>query len=621
MRTDGRNSIQKIRRIAAAALVLAMAAIRPVYAETETNPTDAADTRVLSFTKDGLEAELETVPGETGFTALIHVVNQSPYVERIRVDIALPDDCVLVCTEGADTEIDVAEGTSHTFALTFGPEPVASVVPLMLAVAALVVAVGATALFCIRRGTKSAKHLCALFMAAGATILFMLPSAAADTVRSFTLSDTVTVNGEEIAFTATVSYHYHFEETEVHKTTGMKQFDITYYWGPHGDDILNEDYIRAIAECGFTAVPIENNTRENNQAALKLLAKYGLRCSALWDARINAAAFSETPMTQAEVNAVIESVSADYRDYDNLFGYYIMDEPSAERFPNLAKVITALRRYEPDREGMINLFPTYANAQQLGRDTYLAYVSDFVKEVNPHYISYDHYHFQQENKARSGFFTNLEYVRQVGLDTGLDQMQIILLTQHYNYADLTPTQITWEVNMSLAYGMKRISYFTFWLDKNLVDEGWTNGCMSYTGEIYPHYYDVQAINQWLLPLGTELFDKQSTAVFHLSPERNIEPQCVAYQPYGDLGEIAGEDAVIGFFDDGSFMIVNKNYKEGDRRIRSYTLLDHASGLTYFDTTDAAWKSLDDASFSSKDENGKYVITLDPGHAVLLRVAS
>ena len=84
-------------------------------------------------------------------------------------------------------------------------------------------------------------------------------------------------------------------------------------------------------------------------------------------------------------------------------------------------------------------------------------------------------------------------------------------------------------------------------------------------------------------------------------------------------EIDGDDAVIGFFDDESFMIVNKNYQDGAEYERKYTLKDHRGGPEYFDTDTGEWRSADGASFMSYDENGCCVLTIAPAAALLLRV--
>ncbi len=600
----------------------------------------------IAFTaeKDGLRAWLTTSKNTDGKpeTAQVRLDNlSSVYAEKITVSLSSSDGAVWVYTApvalptgnepsasvagNTAGPVDIAVGTDMTFTFlaqrtdttTVGSED-KGCRTASRAGAAMISVISALGVALCFRSTKLTRRFFGILLVC-VTVLAVatLPAGASDTVRSFTVS------GESggVTLTAEVSYHHNFKEKEVAGSTGMEKFEITYFWGPHGNDILNEEYIKAIADCGFTSIPIENNSIENNKAALKLLKKYGLTCSAMWDPRINHLVHTTENLTAEQVDATVKEVVDDYREFDNLRGYLLRDEPSAKHFPRLGMIVSAIRRLDPERSSMINLFPNTVSPGTLGSKTYAAHLDELCDIVDPHYISYDQYVLTEDGKCNPRFYDSLEKIRRAGLKHGKDYMQIILLTKHSNknthYADLTPTQITWEVNLDLVYGMKRISYFTFWMDKDLIDDGWTNSCMDYTGKKYQHYYDVQEINKWLLPLGRELFGKQSTAVYHLSEYPPSSSN--RYTSYGDLGEVEGSDAVIGFFDDESFMIVNKNYRDGDDYRRSYTLIDHSDGLEYFNTASGKWETADGADFMTKNEQGKYVLTLNAAAGVLLRV--
>ena len=408
---------------------------------------------------------------------------------------------------------------------------------------------------------------------------------------------------------------------------GMDGFEITYYWGPHGDQMIDESFFEKIAEAGFTSIPLEHGSVEYNKIALGYIRKYGMTCSSLMDTRIdNLAGHDRTvsPDTpQEEVDRVVSEVVADYADYmDVIKGWWIQDEPCQARFEILGKIVSAFRKYSPDKSTMINLFPIYADSAALGSRHYQEHLDEYIKQVDPHYISYDHYHFFNSGTAREGYFTNLEMIRDQAIKSSRAYMIIILLTKHMSYADVTPGQIAWEVNTSLTYGVKRISYFTFILDQNLLNEGWTNGCMSYTGEVWPHYYDVQAINKWLLPLGTELYDKESVAVFHLKDRQksNLEVGCEEYVGYGDLGQVSANNFIIGFFDDGSFMITNKIWKENDGKYNSFVFKDIDSGLEYFDTESATWRDAEADGIVTRNSYGKLSRKFNVGEGILFRVS-
>ncbi len=111
--------------------------------------------------------------------------------------------------------------------------------------------------------------------------------------------------------------------------------------------------------------------------------------------------------------------------------------------------------------------------------------------------------------------------------------------------------------MSLAYGMKRISYFTYWQPGDDPHWQWTNAMCDTTGRKMQHYYDVQRINREVKPVGEYLFDRTSAGVFHIgdAPEQGTR----LFEGFGKVKEIKGECGVVGVFDDGSMYLINRDF--------------------------------------------------------------
>ena len=151
-------------------------------------------------------------------------------------------------------------------------------------------------------------------------------------------------------------------------------------------------------------------------------------------------------------------------------------------------------------------------------------------------------------------------------------------------------------------------------------DGCSNSCMNSMGEKNPHYYDVQAVNKWLLPLGNELFGKTSTAVFHKGSPQDLSENSKAYTSYGALGLCTGNNFLIGFFDDASFMIVNKEYYYDKDNTKNVMVFDDVTnGLEYFDTESASWKNAEESGFVTRNGDGKYEAAFEPGQGILFRV--
>ncbi|MGN1346650.1 MAG: hypothetical protein ACI4V1_07675 [Eubacteriales bacterium] len=401
----------------------------------------------------------------------------------------------------------------------------------------------------------------------------------------------------------------------------MNTFDITYFHGPFREYITKPEVIADIAAAGITLVPLAADLAAN-RTALSLLRRYGLR-AVVHDPRIGAV-FASGDLAAAD--ETIRQITADYADFDNVAGWDITDEPNAARFPILAAIVNAFRRYSPEKETVINLFPNYASPEQLGSPDYRSHLEEFVNVVRPHFLSYDHYHFLgRENRRqtlaslenavdererlirlsaettvnRGGFFENIEEVRRIALKYSLDAMLIVLLTEHGPYRNLTRSELLWEVNMCLAYGMRRISYFTYWEPAHDEHWQWTNAMCDTTGRKMQHYYDVQSINREIRPAGEYLFRRRSTAVYHIGTP---EPGAAAFASCGKVQKIDGDCGVAGFFDDGSLYLVNRDF------LAPRTFRLHAS---------APLTVMKNGIFEDMPASE---ITLGPGEAILLQTA-
>lgn len=593
----------------------------------------AADDGVISDSKDGLAAEM-TVNYDSAapesISVNLKVTNESADdVSNIVASLVIAGEFELNSGEQTTAlTLPVGQSTELVYSIinrdavgTVGSEPVTepekSGCGAALSGAAAIFALICSVFFTVKNPKRGTACMLVCFMLAS---VFALPSNAATTERRIVLEGTVNYNEKEYPITATVSYEHTFNEAEGVDTKGMEKFEITYYYGPQGTDLCNEEYIRMIAECGFTSVPIESSDPAINKTALALLKKYGMTCSGLHDPRIQQAITLAYSVASAEeIDSLVKQAVDDYKDFDNIKAWWLRDEPSASLFKALGVVVDSIKRIDPERDTLINLFPIYASEKQLGTSTYQQYLDNFIETVKPAYLSYDHYHFRK-TQNRKDFFENLEIVRDTAIANELDPMLIILVTEHMGYQNLTKYQIEWEVNMCLTYGMKRVSYFTYWLGQELLAEGWSNAFMDTNGTVYQHYYDVQEINKWLLPLGTELFGKNSTAVFHVkSRGAGLEKGCEAYTSYGDLGEINASGFVIGFFDDGSFMITNKSYADTENARNTLEFIDVTDNLEYFDAASASWKDAESEGIVSRNENGNLHITFEPGEGMLFRV--
>ncbi|HQK23868.1 MAG TPA: hypothetical protein PLM66_13345, partial [Candidatus Latescibacteria bacterium] len=139
-------------------------------------------------------------------------------------------------------------------------------------------------------------------------------------------------------------------------------FPISFWCGVPADFVAPERY-KEIAEAGFTIAQV-SGTREEIVRQLNWCEENNITGMVL-DRRVHAG------MTGAsDWRDTVREVVLDYSWHPALWGYYLTDEPSASQFGTLAEITREFEKLDPAHPTYINLFPNYANEEQLGTATY-----------------------------------------------------------------------------------------------------------------------------------------------------------------------------------------------------------------------------------------------------------
>jgi hypothetical protein len=311
---------------------------------------------------------------------------------------------------------------------------------------------------------------------------------------------------------------------------------------------------------------------------LDVVAKHHLRAMLLSD--LLKPAVLDDPAQRAKLDALIEKV----KTHPALEAYFITDEPNANVFPEIAKLVAYLHEHDPAHLTYVNLFPTYAKEEERGISAedakhaqigfpqavpgvsaddgavlaYHAYLKKFIEVVHPDLLSYDHYHFWKNHDGRE-YFLNLAMVRNAAQEAGkpfLNIIQACLLGEDWRLPN--PAETRFLVFTTMAYGARGIAYFNYW------------GPAAMPG-LYrdekpsPMAKEVAAINAEIAQFGPALMKLDSTAVYHTAPLPWGTQAAPADAPVRCSGE--GE-FVLGLFGQNgpkgpttAFMIVNRNYKQ------------------------------------------------------------
>jgi hypothetical protein len=348
----------------------------------------------------------------------------------------------------------------------------------------------------------------------------------------------------------------------------QQHFFVTFWGSPPATD---ENFARVAAE-GFNFI-------RTSVEGLDVAARHGLRAMLTTDL-LNPAVLDDDAK-RAQLDELIDRV----KGHRALEAYFLIDEPSAGAFPRLGQLVAHLRERDPAHLAYINLFPTYANEQQLGVSAeaaerarvsyptdfagvgnddkavlrYREHLRQFIATVQPDLLSYDHYHFLKESDGRekdgTEYFLNLGMIRRAGLEAHRPFLNIIQAnTIVRNFRLPNANEIRWLVFTTMAYGGRGISYFTYWGPKAY------NGLYQ-DGQAAPLLTTVVALNHEIVKLGPALMELNSVGVYHTSPL----PSGAEAIPAKAAVQIEGTgEFVLGLFGKDSqptaFMIVNRNYQ-------------------------------------------------------------
>ncbi len=248
-----------------------------------------------------------------------------------------------------------------------------------------------------------------------------------------------------------------------------------------------------------------------------------------------------------------------YADHPALYGYMVRDEPGADLFAQLGRVVNEFSRLDPRHPVCINLFPVHASDEQLQASDYVEYLDRYLQTVKPPFLSYDHYPLLRDGSDRPDFFLNLELTRAAGARHKTPVWTVVLSGWSDHFRKPTAAELRWQVYSALAYGAKGVAYFAYWP----ANDDYT-AVVDYAGRPQPLYEAIGELNGKVLSLGSALQHATSTAVYHTG--KSIPQGCRRLpEKAAPLGVPRGLPLVIGLFESGPkdryAMIFNRDYRQ------------------------------------------------------------
>lgn len=211
--------------------------------------------------------------------------------------------------------------------------------------------------------------------------------------------------------------------------------------------MTSERQFAEVAEAGFTLVILcRPDGEEMLQNYLTWMEKYGLQ--ALWyDGKLRLGSYT------GEID--------DYVFSPVTWGHMLCDEPNSSRFGELAEMYADYTAKAPGKVAFINLFPIYANAEQLGSPDYRTHVQDFLATVQPAYLSVDVYPMDRDGIG-AYYFDNLDKFATPCRKAGIP-FAVYIQSVSFHHGKRTPSgaEMRWQAWCVLSFGATNIEYFTY----------------------------------------------------------------------------------------------------------------------------------------------------------------
>jgi hypothetical protein len=332
-------------------------------------------------------------------------------------------------------------------------------------------------------------------------------------------------------------------------------FIITFWCGPPLTE-LTDARAAEIAAAGFTIIGAPCEGPRNgalNRRALDIAARHGLK---MWIADPRVDQYHDL---HPEWAARLDDAVAEYGPHPALDGYFLVDEPSADKFSDLALVVGRLRSTDPERVPYINLLPDFVSPAALGTRSYRDHVERYMDLVRPPLLSFDYYPFKTD-ADRASYFENLALIREVALRRGIPFLVIVQAMPHGPYRDPTEAELAWQVFHALAFGARGVSYFAYWTPVHVDGaERWQfrHGLIE-DGRPTEHYHQAARLNHVAAAFAGALETYGSLAVV------DSDGSFGNALPIGPLAGVDGGPVTIGVFTDGAgrfaALLVNRGYR-------------------------------------------------------------
>ncbi|MEQ7005409.1 discoidin domain-containing protein [Actinopolymorpha sp. B17G11] len=356
------------------------------------------------------------------------------------------------------------------------------------------------------------------------------------------------------------------------------KFEISAFWPPTPDHINDIQY-SYLGDAGIDSVMANDlhPTKEINLEMARLAHKYGLNVT------INDSRFGSNLLNLTDEE--IRDLVSEYTNVPGVGGFYILDEPFDP--DPYARVFNAIKDAAPEYDAHLNFLPSSVYASEA---EYAQVMQGWLDLTGARgYLMYDRYPFGTADNSLdyTGFLTNMNTVRKVGLANGVKTAQYLQAVGiPGGFRRPNETEIRYEANMALAYGYKGLSYFTWFTPTNR-SQTFTDAIITADGQKTDLFEPVKQLNSEIHALGPTLMRLDAKEVY-------LNGQTFGQQPVPEdffVHSLSDEDLTFSYLRDREngrnyLMVVNNSFTQErdvslrfDEAIGSLEEIDRQSGRT------------------------------------------
>ena len=402
---------------------------------------------------------------------------------------------------------------------------------------------------------------------------------------------------------------------------GGEEYPIGLWWPPPPAHTTAQRY-QEIAAAGFNFVIGGNHVTNDtyNPAALNAAGVNNLRFL-LTDSEIQSIIRSSTDYSSAYLR--IQQLMQRYGGYPALSGLNLYDEPNRSMFGILGYARAALQGLDSKKLPWANVFGYTTDPSLTGTSTYEEYLQLYLGEVEPPFLSFDHYPLLSGTEITRRYFDNWAIVRRFSLQAGIPSWGFIQSmdfrwTQNTYAPRRRPNEaeLLWQVNVGLAYGAKGLQYFAYWTPTNSPNASVQFGeaLVTVGGTLTPLYDYARRVNDYLRVVGKVLLPLTSESVVHAG-EDPLPLGATAFSPDGYVESTSGSPVILSRFRQSAeaaeryLLVVNRSFTaEAQTQLTLYASVSEASKLDSSTGT-----------FAKVEQQGTLQLRIEPGGARLYRL--